>query len=282
MESVLEGPRGTHLTFYDSSLRPIPEVEEFRTLWAYRSLVRELIIRDIKVRYKRSVLGVAWTMLSPLLNMVVLTLVFSSLLKQQIRNYPGYFMIGSMYWSYFATGTSLAASQTYASNDFSRKIFLPRSVFIVSSTGVALVNLVLSIVPLVLILEITGFRFHWTIAFAPIALLLLTAFTLGVGFIIFTLASRFADIREMYLILIQTWFFVTPIVYAPSIVPARYRFVLWLNPHYYLIQTFRTPIYDGMLPYRWVIGLAGLVSISTLVVGWVFFCRRIDEYSFKG
>ena len=269
------------VSYYDSAARRIPEIEELRNLWTYRSLVVELVIRDIKLRYKRSVLGIAWTMIAPLFNMIALTLVFSSLLKQQIHNYPAYFMIGSLYWTYFSTATSYAASQTHDSNEFSKKVYLPRSVFVISSTGVALVNLVLSIVPLVLILIVTRFRFRPTSWFFPISLVLETAFTLGLGFLVFTFASRFSDIREMYLVAINTWFFVTPIVYAPSIVPARFRYVLWLNPHYYLIQTFRTPLYDGILPPLSVIGFAAGIAFFTLAVGWIFFCRRIDEYAFR-
>jgi ABC-2 type transport system permease protein len=267
--------------YYDSSDRGFPELDELLLLWRYRALVWELIVRDLKIRYKRSVLGIAWTMLAPLLNMVALTLVFSSILKQQIRNYPAFFMLGSMYWGFFATGTSFAANQTHDSNELAKRIFLPRSVFVVSSAGVALVNLVLSIVPLTLILIFTRFHFHATTWFLPFAVLLLCAFTLGVGFLIFTLASRFTDIREMYGVLVQTWFFITPIVYAPAIVPARFRFILWLNPHYYLIQTFRTPVYDGMFPPLKVIAFSAAFSVAMLVVGWSFFCRNIQDYAFR-
>ena len=266
---------------YDSTARGVPEFDELYLLWRYRSLVWELVVRDIKIRYKRSVLGIAWTMLAPLLNMIALTLVFSSILKQQIRNYPAFFMLGSMYWQFFASGTSFAASQTHDANELAKRIFLPRSVFIVSAAGVAFVNLLLSIVPLMFILITTGFRFKATSWFFPISLVLLIAFTMGVAFLVFTLASRFSDIREMYLVLVQTWFFITPIVYAPAIVPARFRFALWLNPHYYLIQTFRTPVYDGMLPSVAVILFAASMAFGALLMGWSFFCRNIQEYAFR-
>ncbi|HET7452466.1 MAG TPA: ABC transporter permease [Thermoanaerobaculia bacterium] len=267
--------------YYDSSDRGFPELGELVDLWRYRGLIWELMVRDIKVRYKRSVLGIAWTMIAPLLNMVALTLVFSTLLRQQIRNYPAFFMIGSMYWAMFATGTSFAATLTHDSNELAKRIYLPRSVFVVSAVGVALVNLVLSIVPLVVILIATRFHFHATSWFFPFAVVLLAAFTLGVAFFVFTLASRFTDIREMYLVLVQTWFFITPIVYAPSIVPARFRFVLWLNPHYFLLQTFRTPIYEGMFPPRKVMLFSAAIAFGVLAAGWSFFCRRIQDYAYR-
>jgi len=276
---VSTAPR--RVSVYDSAARGSRILEECRALWSFRSLVYELVIRDIKVRYKRSVLGIAWTMLAPLLNMVTMTIVFSALLKTAIANYPVYFLSGILFWNFVAQSTSAAALQVNDANDLARRTYLPRSVFLVASVGVALINLVLSLVPLLGIVLVTRYPIHATWLFLPVAVAIGAVFSLGLGFILFTLASRFSDIREMYLVLIQTWFFITPIVYPPAIVPARYRFVLWLNPHYYLIQTFRTPIYDGKLPPLSVVLFSAAIAFATLAVGWVFFCRRIEEYAFR-
>lgn len=265
---------------YDSARRPPRWIEEAMQLWKYRGLVHELVIRDIKVRYKRSVLGLVWTMLAPLLNMVALTLVFSAMLKIAIQNYPVYFMAGSIFWTFFAQTTSSAASQTMASNELAKRIFVPRSVFIASAVGGGLVNLLLSLVPLVLILVVTGYPFHATWAFLPVSIFILTLFTAGVSLLLFTVTSRFADVREMYNVIIQTWFFLTPIVYEPSIVPFRYRVVLSLNPMYHLVQVFRKPIYDGVIPsVPLLAGSLGL-SVAVLVTGWVFFCHRSDNMAY--
>jgi ABC-2 type transport system permease protein len=281
LSSTASVPQASALPVYDSARRGSPIVEEARALWAYRGLVHELVIRDIKVRYKRSALGIVWTMLTPLLNMVVLTLVFSSLLKQEIRNYPVYFMAGVILWNFFSQTTSSAASQTQDSNEIAKRIYIPRSVFVASAVGGGLVNLVLSIVPLVLILVVTGFPLHATWAFVPVSVLIVTLFAAGVGFLLFTLASRFTDVREMYLVLVQTWFFLTPIVYHPSIVPPRFRLALWLNPMYYLVQTFRKPIYDGVIPSLLLVGPSAGLSILVFLIGWVYFSRRVDRFAFQ-
>jgi ABC-2 type transport system permease protein len=242
--------------------------------------VHELVVRDIKVRYKRSVLGIAWTMLAPLLNMVALTLVFSTILKQQITNYPVFFMTGAIFWAFFAQTTSTAASQTQDSNEIAKRIYIPRSVFVASAVGVGLVNLVLSIVPLLLILVVTRFPIYTTWAFLPVAVLIETLFSAGVGLWLFTFASRFSDVREMYLVLVQTWFFLTPIVYHPAIVPAKFRFALWLNPLYYLVQTFRKPVYDGVLPSFALVGVSLALSLVVFVTGWIFFANRAERFAF--
>ncbi len=265
---------------YDSARQRPFWLEEGVNLWRYRGLVHELVIRDIKVRYKRSFLGILWTMLAPLLNMIALTLVFSALLKMSIRNYPVYFMAGSIFWTFFSQTTSTATAQTLGSNELAKRMFVPRSVFIASALGGGLVNLFLSLVPLLLILVATGYPLYATWAFLPISVLITALFTAGVSLVLFTVASRFADIKEMYLVIVQTWFFLTPIVYHPSIVPFRYRIALWANPMYYLVQVFRKPIYDGVIPSAELTLGSLALSVVVLVTGWVFFCHRRDNMAY--
>jgi ABC-type polysaccharide/polyol phosphate export permease len=278
MSTAARAPSG--IPVYDSALQRPRWIEEAANLWKYRGLVHELVIRDIKVRYKRSVLGILWTMLAPLLNMIALTLVFSALLKTAIQNYPVYFMAGSIFWTFFSQTTSTATSQTQASNELAKRMFIPRSVFIAAALGGGLVNLGLSLVPLVLILVATGFPLHSTWAFLPVSVFIGAIFTAGVSLLLFTVASRFADIKEMYLVLVQTWFFLTPIVYHPSIVPGRYRFILSLNPMYFLIRTFRDPIYEGVIPSATLLFGSLALSVVVLVTGWVFFCHRRDDMAY--
>jgi ABC-type polysaccharide/polyol phosphate export permease len=273
-------PPAEGVPVYDSSQRRPQWIEEAANLWKYRGLVHELVIRDIKVRYKRSVLGVLWTMLAPLLNMVALTLVFSVLFKQAIQNYPVYFMTGSIFWAFFAQTTSTAAQQTLGSNEMAKRMYVPRSAFIASALGGGLVNLVLSLVPLIVILAVTGFPLHATWAFLPVSVFIVALFTAGVSLLLYTVASRFADIKEMYLVIVQTWFFLTPIVYHPSIVPPKYRFALWANPMYYFVQTFRAPIYDGVIPGAGLVLGSFALAVAILVTGWVFFCHRRDDMAY--
>lgn len=265
---------------YDSARRRPRWLEESENLWRYRGLVHELVIRDIKVRYKRSVLGLVWTMLAPLLNMIALTLVFSAMLKTAVSNYPVYFMAGQIFWGFFAQTSVSAASQTQASNDLARRMFVPRTVFVAAAVGGGLVNLVLSLVPLLLIIALTGFPLHATWAFLPVSIFILALFTAGVSLLLFTVTSRFADVREMYTVVVQTWFFLTPIVYEPSIVPFRYRVWLSLNPMYHLIQVFRKPIYDGVLPSAELVVVSLAFSVGVLVTGWVYFCHRSDDLAY--
>ena len=263
---------------YDSARQGLLFVEEAKALWRYRHLVSEIVARDIKVRYKRSVLGIAWTMLSPLLNMLAMTWVFSLVMRVNVKNFPVYFLTGSIFWAFFGGATSHAASLTIDAMEITKRIYIPRSVFVVSAVGVALVNLVLSLVPLLLIILLTGFPVHASWLFTPVAILIGALFTTGVGLVVFTMASRFVDVKETYLVLVQVWFFVTPIVYTPSLVPERYRFIVRYNPMTYLVEVFRAPIYDGWLPGPNTLAFAALAAVAALAAGWLFYASRIEEY----
>ncbi len=263
---------------YDSSRLGTPFFSEAKALWEYRHLVRELISRDVTVRYKRSVLGVVWTMLNPLLNMVALTVVFSVILRQGIEHFPVYFLGGMLFWNFFAQATGHAASLSVDAAETTRRIYVPRSVFVVAAVGVGLVNLILSIVPLLLIVAVTGHPFHATWLFLPVAVLLGAMFCTGVGLVIFTLASRFVDVRETYMTLLTPWFFLTPIVYEPSLVPEQYRWLVRWNPMTYLVEVFRAPIYNGWLPGHNTLAFAVVAAIASLVLGWAFYASRIEEY----
>lgn len=142
---------GLGASAYDSARRPPPAVEELQALWRYRDLVVQLVRRDLVARYKRSVLGIAWTMLNPLGMMLVLTLVFSHLFRT-VPAYPAYVLIGLMAWNFFAQSTVMAMRQLVWGGTLLQRIYMPRTTFAVSAVGTGLVNLVFAFIPLLVVL----------------------------------------------------------------------------------------------------------------------------------
>jgi ABC-type polysaccharide/polyol phosphate export permease len=145
-----------------------------------------------------------------------------------------------------------------------------------------LVNLTLSLVPLVLIVFLVGLPLRWSMAFLPVAMLLLAAFALGVGLLFSAWALYFPDVAEMYQVALIAWMYLTPILYPVEIIPEAYRFWFFhLNPMYYLIEIFRRPVYDGALPSGLQLVAGAGIALGTLVAGWIVFSRRADEFTYR-
>lgn len=265
---------------YDSAAEVSPAISQALELWRFRHLVGELVRRDIKVRYKRSVLGILWTLLSPLLQMAALAWVFSVVLRQPaIDNFPAYYFSGVVFWTFFSQSTGHAASLTVEASEMGRRVFVPRSAFVAAAVGSGVVNLLLSLLPLVAILLATRHPFRASWAFLPLAVVLSVLFTLGVALLVFTYASRFVDVRETYLVLLQPLFFLTPIVYHPSMVPDEYQWMVQFNPVTWLLELYRAPVYYGELPDGKSLTLAVAVSAGMFLAGWWFHAARIERYS---
>lgn len=256
---------------YDSQKRKHPAIEELLDTYKYRDLIYQLIRRDIVARYKRSALGVVWTMLQPLGMMVIMAIVFSQLFGH-VEGYAAYLLCGLIAWAFFSQTTASAVQQIITGSALLKRIYIPKTSFSISSVGTGLVNLILSLIPLLLIVLIIRRPITWALLFLPVPILLLSAFSLGVCLILSTLAIQFPDIKEMYLIIIQAWMYLTPIMYPEDILPEAYRnLILYLNPMYYLIDMFRTPIYNGTLPSFTIISGGAAIALTTLTIGWFYF-----------
>jgi ABC-type polysaccharide/polyol phosphate export permease len=269
-----------NLPVYDSARRGIIPLVEFREVLRYRSLIYHLVRRDVVARYKRSFLGVIWTMLNPLGMMIVLSIVFSQMFRQ-VESYPAYVLSGIVAWTFFSQTTSAAISSLVWGGDFFQRIYLPRSTFAISAIGTGLVNLLLSLIPLFAIMLVTGRPIHLTVLFIPVPILLLACFSLGIGLLISSLAIYFPDVVEMYQIVLQAWFYFTPILYTPEALPEQFRSWLQYNPMAPLITLFRLPIYDGRLPTLAEFLPALLISLVSISVGWWIFTRKSDEFAYR-
>ena len=273
--------RPTRAYTYDSERRLPQFIQEFSALLAYRDLVMQLVSRNVKTRYKRSVLGVAWTMISPLMMMTVLAVIFSSLFSSKLENYAVFLLTGLTVWGFFSqTSAGIMTELTWGGSLLS-KIYVPPSVFAISAIGTGLVNLGLSLIPLVLIMLVSGMPITPAMLFLPVPILLICMFTLGLGLVLARLAIFFADIAEMYQILLMIWFYATPIIYPIDIVSDERRMLLMLNPMHYMIEVFRAPVYYASLPTAQDTLIAATISVVTLVVGWVYFSLKADEFAYR-
>ncbi len=267
---------------YDSAQQRSTALEEIRAIFQYRYLVVQFVRRDLLTRYKRSVLGVAWTMLNPLGTMIILTIVFSRVFGANKEGYAAYVLSGLVAWNFFSQTTNAATLHLVWGGSLLRRIYMPRTSFAVSATGTGLVNFVLSLVPLLLVMLVTGVSIKPTVVLVPIPMLFLAMFALGLGLLISTVAVYFADIAEMYQILLTAWMYLSPVIYSYEILPEPYRtWLMRLNPMYYLLTLFRAPIYDGRIPEWSEFLITGGISLITLLVGWSVFTSKADEFAYR-
>lgn len=266
---------------YDSATHPPQPLLELKEAWRYRDLVLFLVRRDVVSRYKRSVLGIAWTMLNPLGMMIVLSIVFSEVFRVAIEGYPAYVLSALIAWTFFSQTSSNVINALVWGGDLFQRIYIPRSTFAFSSIGTGMVNLALSLVPLAVVMLVIGISLHATLLLSPLAMLMLGMFSLGIGLLISTIGIYFADVVEMYQIILTAWFYLTPAIYPLDILPERVQAVVQLNPMVHLINLFRDLVFYGRIPPidTWLLCFA--ISLGTLLLGWLIFTGKSDEFAYR-
>lgn len=266
---------------YDSSRKRIAILEDISELIRYRDLLASLVKRDLTVRYKRSALGFFWSMLNPLLMMVVLTVVFTRFIQFGIEDYAVYLLSGILLWNFFSQSTTQAMSSLVWGGELLNKIYIPKSAFVVSAVLVGLVNLWLALVPLATVMLVMRHSFSWALLFLPISITLTALFTLGIALFISALAVLFVDVMDIYQFGLMVLTYLTPLFYSTNMIPPEYSSYLHLNPLFYFVEVFRQPIYQGQLPEPYILIRAGLLGVVAFVLGWWFFTRKSDEFAYR-
>ena len=268
------------LPVYDSARRGLPAIEELRELFRYRNLILQSVRRNLVIRYKRSVLGVAWTMLNPLGTTLILTFVFSNVFGG-VSQYAPYVLSGLLCWTFFSQTTSDSMANLIWGEGLLRRIYVPRTVFAVSAIGTGLINLAIGLVPLLLVMLLTGMIPQPCALLLPIPTLFLAMFALGVGLLLSTVAVYFADTVSMYAIALTAWMYMSPVIYTLERLPQQFVWIIKLNPMYYLINLFREPIYYSQVPTLSEFLVAGAIATITLLVGWWVFTAKSDEFAYR-
>lgn len=248
--------------------------KELRELIRHRSLLWNLVHRDLTVRYKRTIIGFFWTMLNPLLLMTILTVVFSTLFRfENIDNYPTYFLSTYLVFGFFAQTTNQSMASLAWNGALMKRARVPKSIFAVSTTISGLINLCLAYIPLFIIMIVTGAPICVTVLYLPISFLLIAMFTFGVSLLLSALAVYFDDVQQMYQVATIGLMYMTPIIYPISIVPYKWLWVIRANPLTHLFKLARDPVYGCHLPGMHVIYASGAAAVIALVLGWVVFHR---------
>lgn len=247
-------------------------------LWAYRELLYFLVWRDVKVRYKQTVLGVAWAVLQPLLTMVVFSIFFGVLGRVSSGGlpYPLFFYAALVPWTYFASGLRRSSESLVGSSSLISKVYFPRLILPLASILSSLVDLGFAFLVLLVLMLFYRAVPSWAILLLPVYVLLALITALGAGLWLSALNVRYRDFQFVVPFLIQTWFFVTPIIYPSTLVPAPWRTWYALNPMVGVVEGFRHALLATTATPGPVVWVSALVSVLLLISGAYFF-RRMEH-----
>jgi lipopolysaccharide transport system permease protein len=256
-------------------------IASLRELYAYRELLWMWTLREVKVRYKQSLLGAAWAVLQPLVLMIMFTVVFSYFARVPTDGmpYPIFSYTAVLPWTFFATSITFAVPSLVTNMNLVTKIYFPREILPVAAVAAAFVDfLVASIVFLGLML-LYGVPLRATLLWAPVILAIQIALTLGVVLAAATLNVWYRDIRFVVPLGVQLWMYASPVIYPVTLVPERWRTLYMLNPMAGIINSYRRVILQGQPPEMQVLGLSAGVALLAMLLGYLYFKRSEGRFA---
>ncbi len=253
---------------------------EIKEVYGYRELLKNLVIRDIKKRYKRSALGFLWVMLDPLLMMIVFYFVFSGLFRNAVGNYTAYVITGITMWQLFSQGTQVSSNAFIGNRNLLNKLYIPKSIFPFSIVASSLVHFIFSLVPLFAIIIFSGTPLSYDVIFLPFVVFLIFIFSLGISLAISTLAVFYQDVIYIYNVMLLAWMYLSAIFYPVSILPEKFRMLMSFNPIYHYISLFRACLYDNTIPKTEHILWGAVFALFCFTAGWLIYNKNRDRIIF--
>jgi len=251
-----------------------------REVWAYRELLYFLTWRDVKVRYKQTLLGVAWAVIQPLFTMLIFTLFFGKLAGIDARTdgipYPLFAYAGLLPWTFFSNAVTNSGNSLVGSANLITKVYFPRMIVPAAAVGAGLVDLAVAFVMLVALMIYYRVPPTPNILMLPFLVLLATVFATAIGMWLSALNVKYRDIRFALPFMIQLWMFVSPVIYPATILPQKWRWLLDLNPLTGIIEGFRSSLFNR--PFNWTaLAISTTLTVLSLVYAAYSF-RRVERY----
>lgn len=245
----------------------------------YTPLLSELVTRDIKTKYRRSVLGVLWTLLNPLLMMTVLSIVFSQLFGRfNIENYPIYLLSGQVVFNFFQESTSMSMSSIINNAPLLKKVYIPKYMFVLSRTISSAINLLASFAALIIVMFVMRADLNYTVVLTIIPILFLVMFSIGVGLILASLAVKFRDVVHLYSVFTTVLLYLTPVIYPLASLPDWVATIVKINPITSILTMFRCFMLYGSCPDVFTILMTVIPSVGVFALGALFFYKKQDDF----
>ena len=247
----------------------------------YKDLLKELVRRDVKTKYRRSVLGILWSVLNPLGMMIIMSIVFSHVFRANIENFPVYLMCGQLIFNFFNEASTIAMSAILGNASLIKKVYVPKYLFPVSKVCSCFVNLVTSFIALVIVIIATGTPLSWTVILVVLPVLYVFLFSLGMGLLLSALVVTFRDLQHLYGVLITACLYLTPIFYPIDMLPDWVKHIVHMNPIANIIEMFRDVVMYGVVPSAMLqVKCLGACAIVMVLGLWVFY-KQQDPFILK-
>ncbi len=251
----------------------------FKGLYEYRELLKTSIKKDIRGRYKNSILGVFWSFLNPLLQLAVYAIVFPLIMKSDIPNYTVFVCCGLIPWTFFSTAISRTSFVMVENGNIIKKVYFPREILPISIVTSELVNFFISTIIILAFVIAYGMGFSWYIVFYPVILIVQYVLLIGISLLVSSLTVYFRDLQHFIGILLQLLFYATPIVYGMDIIPVSFQWILKLNPMSYIIDGYRSIFYYQRMPDLVGLGIVFAISIVLCIVGYFIFNKLQKRFA---
>lgn len=253
--------------------------KRLRALYDYRFLIKQLVAKDVKLKYRRSFLGYLWSILNPLLIMMVLVIVFSNMFRFEIANYPAYLIIGQTMFSYMTEATNQSIFSITGNAALLKKVYVPKYVFTLSKVTSSLVNLLFSLGAMFIVFIITRVQFSFYMLLIPVILVEVYVFCLGLSLFLAQISVFFRDIQYIYSVFTTAWMYLTPLFYPMEQLPENLQKLIKIcNPMYHYINQFRTLVLNHCMPsgasFLYGFGVAGIA----LIIGTWLFRKNQDRF----
>lgn len=252
----------------------------FFAIQHYKFLIRQLVARDFKTKYKRSVLGMFWSFLNPLLMMSVQYFIFSTIFESDIPNYAAYLLIGIVCFNFFSEACNMSLYSILGNAALITKVYIPKYIYPVTRVLSSVVNLGISLIPLIIVCVLTGVEFHLSALLSVAFLVCLVLFSLGVGLLLSAAMVFFRDTQFLWSVFSMVWMYATAIFYPESILPEQFRFVLDINPLYHIIRSIRICILNGISPEPAAYATCFCTALAMLILGAFVFKKTQDKFVF--
>jgi len=244
----------------------------------HKDLIWELAKRDLKIRYKNSALGFLWSLLNPLLMMLVLSFVFMYFFRFDIEHFPAFLVIGIVSWRFFG-GTAGALQSIVGNADLVRKIYFPREILTISSVLSVFVSTLLEFLVLLILLPILGVSLSFLVLLLPVLLVLQLIFVLGVSFILSSMYVYYRDIAHIWEVVMQAGFFLTPIFYPLSFIPAKYLDLYMLNPMAWFVLAYKDILFYNEMFSFFDLSVMFVISLVFLFMGYHIFKKLEPNFA---